>query len=142
VPRFPSFLDRFRRLLAPPGRPSEVLGVPASGDELELELRPLLGQLETVEGEAARIAEEAGERAERVREEARRKAEAILEEARERADAERARAAVDHHRVGRQNGEAARARARGEAELIQAQSEERIADLVAEVLECVWRSGR
>jgi len=116
--------------------------VPASGNELELELRPLLAQLETIDGGARRIVEEAGERAERRREEARREADAILEEARERADAERARAAVERDGVGRQKGEAALARARGEAELIQAQSEERIADLVAEVLECVWRSGR
>ena len=53
--RVPSFLQRFRRVLAPPGRPAEAVGVPASGDELEGELGPVLEQLDPVGAQAAEI---------------------------------------------------------------------------------------
>jgi len=49
VTRAGSFLDRFRRLVAPPGRPSEAVGVPASGEDLEAELGLEEGDVSTVE---------------------------------------------------------------------------------------------
>jgi hypothetical protein len=41
MPTFALFVDRFRRLRAPPGRPGEALGVPASGGDLTIELESL-----------------------------------------------------------------------------------------------------
>ena len=141
--RFPGILDRFRRLLAPPGRPAEALGVPAGGDDMEAELGPLLGELNMVGAEAARIEEEARLEAERRREGGIREAAAILEEARGRADVERARAALGRRDEATQ--EAAGRPRRGDVarrERIRALREERLAETRREVLECVRRSGR
>ena len=79
--RFPGILDRFRHLLVPPGRPAEALGVPAAGDDVEAELGPLLGELDAVGAEAARIEGEARLEEERRRARGIREAAAILEEA-------------------------------------------------------------
>jgi hypothetical protein len=61
----PSLLKRFRRILTPPGRPAEALGVPASGTEVEGELAPVLAGLEPIGDEASAIEEQARERAAR-----------------------------------------------------------------------------
>jgi hypothetical protein len=142
VPRFPGILDRFRRLLAPPGRPAEALGVPAAGDDVKTELGPLLGDLDAIGAEAARIEEDARQEAERRSERGGREAAAILEAARGRADAERARASSRRGQEARDAALAARSVAHGEAERIRAVAEERVAKAVAEVLECVRSSGR
>jgi hypothetical protein len=63
MPGFASFLDRFRRLLAPPGRPGESLGVPAWGDDLSGELEPRFGELDTVDEQARGIERQALEQA-------------------------------------------------------------------------------
>ena len=135
--RFPGILDRFRHLLVPPGRPAEALGVPAAGDDVEAELGPLLGELDAVGADAARIEGEARLEAERRRARGIREAAAILEEARGRADAERARAAACRRDEARQEAGAARSEARHEAGV-----EDRLAELIAEVLECVRGTGR
>ena len=83
---FASFLDRFRRLLAPPGCPGEALGVPASGDDLSGQLEPLFGELDTVDEQAREIERQALEQAQ---------AAAILEQARGLAGQERGRAALE-----------------------------------------------
>ena len=140
--RFPGFLDRFRGLLASPGRPSEAVGVPASGEDLEAELGPLLGELDAVGAEAARIEEAAREEAGRRREDGLREAAAILDEARGRADAERARAASARRDAADRDGRRARDEAGREVERIMNAREERLAGLLAEVLECVRRTGR
>jgi hypothetical protein len=140
--RFPGILDRFRRLLAPPGRPAEALGVPAGGDDMEAELGPLLGELNMVGAEAARIEEEARLEAQRPREGGIREAAAILEEARGRADAERVRAAAWRRDEAKQEADVARSEARREAERIRAVVEDRLAEAVGELLECVHSSGR
>lgn len=140
--RFPGILDRFRRLLAPPGRPADALGVPARGDDVEAELGPLLTALDVVAAEAARLEQEARIEAQRRREGAIREAAVILQQARGRADVERARAASRRTDEAQQEGLAARSQARREAERIEAGVEERVAEAVAEVLECVRSSGR
>lgn len=142
MPRFPGILDRFRRLLTPPGRPAEALGVPAAGDDVEPELGPLLGELDTIGAEASRIEEEARLEAERRREHAIHEAAAILEYARGRADAERARAASRRADDAGQEAVAAHSEARREAQRISAGVEGRLAQAIAEVLECVRSSGR
>jgi hypothetical protein len=142
VPRFPGILDRFRRLLAPPGRPAEALGVPAAGDDVEAELGPLLEDLDTIAAEASRIEEEARLEAERRRQHGIGEAAAILEDARGRADAERARAASRQEDDADQGAVAAHSEARREAERIRAAVEGRLAQAVAEVVECVRSSGR
>ena len=139
MPRFPRFLDRFRRLIAPPGRPSEAVGVPASGDDLEGELRPLLERLETIGAEADRVVMEARDVADRRRERARADAHAIVQEAAEGAEAERARAAS--RRRGSAPGGPSPAAPAGRASEPAALRDARVDDLVAEVLECVRRSG-
>jgi hypothetical protein len=142
VSRFPSFLDRFRRLLAPPGRPAQALGVPASGQDLEAELGPVLGALDTVSEQASEIRQQAHERAGRLRQDAAREAAVLLEQARGHADAERARAAAEQRAQAQRDGAEARAAAQREAEQIRGRGEERVAVVLAEVLECVRRSGR
>jgi ElaB/YqjD/DUF883 family membrane-anchored ribosome-binding protein len=133
VPSFPSFLDRFRRLLAPPGRPGEALGVPAAGDDLHGELEPLFEQLDTVDAIA-----QARER----HAQAQAQVDAILEQARRRAEEERARAAHEQRaEVARRTVEMHEA-SRREAERIGTVREDRVAELVSEVLECVRHSGR
>ena len=62
VPRVPSFLQRFRRVLAA-RTAREAVGVPASGDELEGELGPVLEQLDSVGAQAAEIEARAHEQA-------------------------------------------------------------------------------
>jgi len=142
VPRFPGILDRFRRVLAPPGRPAQALGVPASGADLEAELGPLLARLEAVDAEAAQIEDRAREEAGECRERAARESSAILEQARSAADAERVRAADERRRRVRTDTQAMRAEARREAERIDVAREAAIDELVAEVLACVRRTGR
>ena len=141
MPRFLGFLDRFRRLVAPPGRPSEAVGVPSSGDDLVVELGPLLEQLDAIGAETGRIVDEAREEAGRRRERGLLESEAIVQEARASADVERARAAA-RVRAGVDGG--ARQALATDAELARLAEarEERLAGLVAEVLECVRRSGR
>jgi hypothetical protein len=140
VPRLPGFLDRFRRRLGPPGRPSEAVGVPTSGDDLESEIAPLLDRLEEVGREAAAIRDEGRRQAERRREAGLREAAAILQEARERADAVRARAALELRDEAERNGRVAREEARREVERLARIREERLAEMLARVLECVRRS--
>jgi hypothetical protein len=144
VPSFPSFLDRFRRLLAPPGRPGEALGVPAAGDDLRGELEPLFEQLDTVDAQAQEIERDAIAQAREAHAQAQAQAQvgAILEQAHHRAEEERARAAHEQRaEVQRRTVEMHEA-ARREAERIGAVREDRVAELVSEVLECVRRSGR
>ncbi|MGZ4307299.1 MAG: hypothetical protein ACXVSL_20800 [Solirubrobacteraceae bacterium] len=142
MPEFPSFLARFRRLLAPPGRPAEALGVPASGLDLEGELVPLLGALDAVGEQGDQVRRQARESARHRREEAANEAAAVIEQARRRADDARVEAASEQQSEADRHGAAARAAAQHEAELIRARGEERIASLLAEVLECVRRNGR
>ena len=142
VPRFPGFLNRFRGLLAPPGRPSEAVGVPASGEDAEKELRDLLAELEVIGAEADRIVNEARDVAGRRHENGLREAEAILQEARGRAETARARAASERRDAAERDGRGPRKAAAREVDRIMRSSEERLAALVAEVLECVRHSGR
>jgi vacuolar-type H+-ATPase subunit H len=142
VPRVPSFLQRFRRLVTPPGRPAEAVGVPASGDELAGELGPVLEQLDTVGAEASDIEQRAREQARRRRDEAAREAAAILAEAHVRADAERARAAAEQRASGQRSAAAARADAAREVERIRAMRDDRVEQLVDEVVECARLSAR
>jgi F0F1-type ATP synthase membrane subunit b/b' len=142
VPSFPSFLDRFRRLLAPPGRPGEALGVPAAGDDLRGELEPLFEQLDTVDAQAQEIERDAIAQARERRAQAQAQVSAILDQARHRAEEERARAAHEQRaEVRRRTVEMHEASRRG-AERIGAVRDERVAELVSEVLECVRHSGR
>jgi len=138
VPRFPTILDRFRRLLAPPGRPTAALGVPAAGDDVVAELAPLLGELDAIGAQADRIEEEGLRAAQLRRENAIREAAVILEDARGRADAEHARAAAQRGDPAPQEAVAAR----DEAQRIGAGAQGRVAELVDEVIACVRNSGR
>jgi hypothetical protein len=142
VPAFGSFLDRFRRLLAPPGRPGEALGVPASGDDLSGELEPLFGQLDAVGEQAREIERQALELAQQRRAQAQAQAAAILDQARGRADEERTRAALAQRAEVERRTVEMHAASRREVERIQITSADRIARLVSEVLECVRRSDR
>ena len=139
--RVPSFLQRFRRVFAPPGRPAEAVGVPASGDELEGELLPVLEQLDPVGAEASEIEVQAREQARRTREDAVREAAACLAEAQMRAGGERARAAAEQRVAGEGRIAATRAETEREAGRIRALRDARVEELVGEVLECVRRSG-
>lgn len=142
MPRVPSFLQRFRRVLAPPGRPAEAVGVPASGQELEGELGPVLEQLDSAGAQAAEIEARAHEQAGSRRDQAARDAAAILAEAQVRADGERARAAAHQQATAAARKRTTRADAERESERIAAMRQERVEQLVDEVLECVRRSGR
>jgi hypothetical protein len=139
---FASLLDRFRRLSAPPGRPGEALGVPASGDDLSGELEPLFGELDAVDEQAREIERQSLEQARQRRAGAQAQAAAILEQARGRAEQERAHAALDQRaEVERRAVEMHEASSR-EAERIRVASADRVPGLVSEVLECVRRRGR
>ena len=136
-----SLLQRFRRVLAPPGRPAEAVGVPSAGDELEGELGPVLVQLDPIGAQASEIEAEAHEQARLRREAAVREAAAILAEAQVRADGERARAAAQERRAGAARMAAVRAESQREAERIASLREPRVGQLVDEVMECVRHSG-
>lgn len=125
-----------------PGRPAEALGVPAAGDDAEAELGPLLGELDAVGAQAARIEEDARLEAEHRREHGIREAAAILEDARGRADAERARAASRRRDEAGQETAVTQSEARREAERIRTGVEDRLAEPIAEVLACVRNTGR
>ena len=142
MPRFPGILDRFRRVLAPPGRPAQALGVPASGADLETELGPLLARLETVDAQATQIEEDAREDARVRREHAALESSAILEQARSAADAERVHAATERRSRARQDTQSVRGEAHSEAQRIDDMRDAAIDELVAEVLACVRRTGR
>jgi hypothetical protein len=142
VPSFPSFLDRFRRLLAPPGRPGEALGVPASADDLRGELEPLFEQLDEVDVRAQEIERDAIGQAEERRAQAQAQASAILEQARRRAEEERARAALQQRAEAERHTAKMHEASKRETERIRALREERVGELVTEVLTCVRRSGR
>jgi hypothetical protein len=142
VPGFPSFLDRFRRHLAPPGRPGEAVGVPASGQEVGGELEPLLAQLDAVAVEAQAIERGAIGHAEERRAQAQAQAQAILEHARQRAEEERAKAVLEQRaELQRERIKLHEASAR-EVKRIRAARADRVPELVSEVLACVRRSGR
>ncbi len=115
--------------------------MPASGTELEGELEPVLERLDDVDAEASEIEAQATAEAERRREEAARKAEAILAEARVAAEAERARAAGELRTAAEHDAAAEREGAAREVERIEAVREERLAQLVGEVVACVLHSG-
>jgi hypothetical protein len=136
-----SLLQRFRRVLAPPGRPAEAVGVPSAGDELEGELGPVLERLDPVGEQASEIEAEAHEQALLRHEAAVREAAAILAEAQEHADGERARAAAHESTAAAGRMAAVRAESQREAERIAALREQRVAQLVDEVMECVRHSG-
>lgn len=137
----PSLLNRFRRVLAPPGRPADALGVPASGTDLEEELVPVLAGLDPIGAEASAIEEEAREHATRAREDAARMAAAIVAEARVRADAERARTAAALTVEAERAVAALQADTARKVRLIEASRDERVARLVSEVIACVRRSA-
>jgi hypothetical protein len=142
VARVPSFLQRFRRVLAPPGRPAEAVGVPASGQELEGELGPVLEQLDSVGAQAAEIEACAHEQAGNRRDQAAQDAAAIVAEAQVRGDGERARAAAHQQAAAAARTQATRVDAERESERIAAMRTERVEQIIDEVLECVRRSGR
>jgi hypothetical protein len=142
VTRAGSFLDRFRRLVAPPGRPSEAVGVPASGEDLEAELAPLLADVDNIDAQAERIDADAHSAAAHIREQAEREAAAILEAAAGSADAERVRAAAERGAQAQRDVALVREQSRAEAARIRGRRDEAVAELVAEVLECVRRTGR
>jgi len=142
MPSFPSFLDRFRRLLAPPGRPGEALGVPASGEDLRGELEPLFEQLDTLDAQSQQIERDAVGQAEERRAQAQAQATAILEQARIRAEQERARAALEQRAEVKRSIVKMHEASKREAERIRTVCEERVPELVAEVLACVRRAGR
>jgi len=142
VARAGSFLSRFRRLVAPPGRPSEALGVPASGEDVEAELAPLLAEADQIDDLAAQIEAAARAQAQRVRDHAQRDAAAILATARDRADAERVRAAAAIRAQGRRDAERVHEAAQAEAARIRAGGEEALAELLSTVVACVRDSGR
>ena len=137
-----TILDRFRRMLVPPGRPGEALGVPDSGAELTAELDPVLSQLDDVEVEAAKIGQDAEQDARARRAEGERESAAILAEARTRAAAARAEAASEARARARARVEDMEADARRDAERIRAQQDAVVAQLVTEVMECVRQTGR
>jgi hypothetical protein len=139
--RSPTLLDRFRRMLIPPGRPSESLGVPASGDDAEAELAPLLASLEDVDAEAARIEAAGRADAQRIRDEGEREATAILERARASAAQVRARAAERERAAAAERAAQMRAAARREVERLRSAREVVVGQLVAEIVECVRRSS-
>jgi hypothetical protein len=142
VAAFASFLDRFRRLLTPPGRPGEALGLPASGEDQSAELEPLFGELDAVDEQAREIERQALEQTQQRRAGAQAQAAAILEQARSRAERERARAAFEQRaEVERRAVEMHEASSR-EAERVRVASADRVPELVSEVLECVRRRGR
>jgi vacuolar-type H+-ATPase subunit E/Vma4 len=128
--------------MAPPGRPSEALAVPASGEDLEAELGPLLDELDRLDARAAQIESGARGEAARIRERAEREAAAILEAARGDADAERVRAASSGRTDAERDAGRVRAGVRAEAAGIRARGSERVEELLAEVLECVRQTGR
>jgi hypothetical protein len=134
-------LKRFRRILAPPGRPAEALGVPAAGADLEGELVPVLAGLDPIGAEASAIEEQARERADRAREDAARDAAGIVARARARADAERARATSKVEEEAERAAAVIQVDAAHEVERIAAVRDERVAVLVSEVIACVMRSG-
>ena len=142
MPRFPNVLSRFRRFLAPPGRPGQALGVPASGDDAAAELGPLLARLEAIDAHARQIEEQAEADARAVLERGERERSAILEQGRMQAEAERVRAAAEQRAQARRTGELARAVARREAARIRAQRDAAVAELAEEVVACVKRTDR
>lgn len=137
-----TILDRFRRMLAPPGRPAEALGVPDSGDDLSAELAPVLARLDGVDAEVARIAERAEADAQDRRAQAERETAAILADAQARAADARAGAAAESRARARARVEALGVDARREVERIRAGRHGAVEPLVAEVVECVRRTGR
>jgi multidrug efflux pump subunit AcrA (membrane-fusion protein) len=138
----PSLLQRFRRIVAPPGRPGEAVGVPASGTELEGELEPVLERLDDIDAEASEMEAQASAEAQHRREDAARRAAAILAEARVAAEAERARAASELRTAAERSAAGTRVDAAREVERIESVREERVARLAGEVVACVRRSGR
>jgi hypothetical protein len=140
--RSPTLLDRFRRMLIPPGRPSDALGVPASGEDAEAELAPLFERLDGVDDEAAAIEAAGREDARRIRDDAERQAQDVLVRARAQAEDERARAAASRRAEAAERAERARADARREVERLRTKREQAVSELVAEVVECVRRSSR
>jgi vacuolar-type H+-ATPase subunit H len=142
VPRFPSFLDRFRRLIAPPGRPGEALGVPASGEDLHGELGPLFEQLNAVASQVHEIEREAAAEVEQRRARAHEQATAILERARGHAEEERTRAELEQQDEVKKQAVALQEESSREAQRIRDASADRVPELLSEVLGCVRRSGR
>jgi len=142
VPRFPSFLDRFRRLIAPPGRPGEALGVPASGEDLQGELGPLFEQLDAVASQAQEIQREAAAEVAQRHARAQEQASAILERARGHAEEERTRAELEQRAEVKKQAVELQEGSRREAQRIRAASADRVPELLSEVLGCVRRNGR
>jgi hypothetical protein len=128
-------------MLTPPGRPSESLGVPASGEDAEAELAPLLARLERVGEEAARIEAAGRADAQRIRDDGEREAAAILARARASAVEVRARAAERERTAAAERAAQMRAAARREVERLRTTRDAAVGELVAEVVECVRRSS-
>lgn len=116
--------------------------MPASGDDLEAELATLLAQIDELDAQAAGILDDARAEAVELRQRAVRDATAIVEEARGRADAEQARAASAQADAVVRQFPALRDGARREVARIDALRDERVEELLGEVLECVRRAGR
>lgn len=116
--------------------------MPASGQELEGELGPVLEQLDSVGAQAAEIEACAHEQAGNRRDQAAQDAAAIVAEAQVRGDGERARAAAHRQAAAAARMQATGVDAERDSERIAAMRTERVEQIVDEVLECVRRSGR
>ena len=114
--------------------------MPTSGEDLEVELRPLFAELDSIEAETAAIASKGSTEASGRIADATREAVAIVEEAHARAAGERVRAAAAHHGESDGDSELDPAASRTQAEQTRALAQEGISELVDEVIECVKRT--
>jgi hypothetical protein len=128
------WLDRFRRLAAPPAVPA-VPTIPS--DEPSRELVPVFAVLDEIEHEARTLLDDAErEKADRVQA-AQVEVDAALFRRRRDAEAERVRVEAEQREATARNVQAIERDAAAEADRLRARGAERVSTLVEEIVACI-----
>ncbi len=131
------YLRRFRRMVAPPGRPG-LRAVPSDGPkDTSAELASIIREIDEIAAEAEAIRDEAERSANERQAAARDDAEAVIEKASQQAEVARAGAAAERAEASEQEIASLESDAKAEVDRIAAVSEERMARLVDQIVERV-----
>lgn len=137
MPDLDRFLRRFRRLVAPPGRPRPA-GVPVDREAaLSDELAEVFAAIDAIQEDAEAIRKEGKEKAEELRSRAEEEARRVISEGEDQADEVRAEEAARHRERLQEEVQKALALARSDAEEVRERANERVDELAGRVVDLV-----
>jgi len=137
MPDLDRFLRRFRRLVAPPGRPRPA-GVPLDREAaLSDELAEVFAAIDAIQKEAEAIGKEGRKKAEALRSEAEEEVRRVISDGEDQADRVRAEEAARHRGRLREDVQKTLARALGDAEEVRKRADDRLDEFAGRVVDLV-----